>query len=358
MKNHKLLIIAVITAIAMLTMTGCWGNDRNNSSVSSSVPSVSSLPPASSPASDTSSVPGDIDGDGVPETSGSVGDTSGNSGSSDISGSSNNSASVPEDPDLNEELRDNSGSSSSNSSSVATMGTDFEGIGALPSKSMDWGPGGPVDSQNRSQSSLSYNQKFGKYNAIFIGPEEKVVYMTFDEGYEHGLTGKILDTLKEKNVKATFFVTYDFAKQADELVRRMIDEGHVVGNHSYSHKNYSTLSPKQAADDLMKMHEYIKENFDYDMKYFRFPSGNFNEQTMAAVQAMGYRSLFWSFAYKDWLVDQQPEPAASCDKIVNAVCPGNIYLLHAVSDTNNQILGQVIDRIREAGYQWGDPSGL
>ena len=238
------------------------------------------------------------------------------------------------------------------------MGTDFEEIGTLPAKSLDWGPGGPRDEKNRSQGALLYNEKYGGYNAVFLAGDEPVVYMTFDEGYEYGLTPQFLDVLKEKGVKGLFFVTRDFVKAEPELVQRMIDEGHVVGNHSWSHKNYSTLTPKEAAEDMMKLHDLVKEQFGYEMKYFRFPSGNFNEQTLAVVQSMGYKSVFWSFAYKDWLTDDQPDPASSADKIVAAACPGNIYLLHAVSSTNAQILGDVIDRIEAAGYTWGDPGTI
>ena len=183
------------------------------------------------------------------------------------------------------------------------MGTDFEEIGALSSQSLDWGPGGPVDEKNRSQGAILYNEKYGGYDALFLAADEPVVYMTFDEGYEYGLTPTFLSILKEKDVKGLFFVTYDFAARQPELVQQIIDEGHVLGNHSWSHKNYSTLTPKEAAEDLMKLHDYIKENFGYEMKYFRFPSGNFNEQTLAVVQSMGYKSVFWSFAYQDWLTD-------------------------------------------------------
>ena len=238
------------------------------------------------------------------------------------------------------------------------MGTDFEEIGTLPAKSMDWGPGGPKDEKNRSQSALSYNEKYGKYGALFLAADEPVVYMTFDEGYEYGLTPQFLDVLKEKGVKGLFFVTRDFVKTEPELIQRMIDEGHTLGNHSWSHKKYSTLSPKEAAEDLMKLHDLVKEQFGYEMTYFRFPSGNFNEQTLAAVQSMGYKSIFWSFAYKDWLTDSQPDPASSREKIVAAACPGNIYLLHAVSSTNAQILGEIIDGVEAAGYTWGDPGTL
>lgn len=238
------------------------------------------------------------------------------------------------------------------------MGTDFSEIGTLPGGSLDWGPGGPKDDKNRSQGALAYNQKYGKYNALFIGPEENTVYLTFDEGYEYGLTPKILDILKEKEVKALFFLTRDFVKSSPDTVRRMVEEGHILGNHSWSHRNYSTLTPKEAAEDLMQLHEYVKEAFGVEMQYFRFPSGNFNERSLATVQAMGYKTLFWSFAYVDWYTDKQPAPGPSADKIVAAACPGNIYLLHSVSKTNADILGQVIDRIRDAGFTWGDPGTL
>ena len=335
-KRFSLSFLALLMAAALIaSLTGCWSDRDDSQSGQSSSQSASSLPESSVP--DPSSMP---ESD-LPDASSIPGDDS----SSQQEESSEGSDSASSD-------------SSAGEGSVAAMGADFQEIGALSAESLDWGPGGPVDEKNRSQGALLYNQKFGDYDALFIGPEEPVVYLTFDEGYEYGLTGSILDTLKEKNVKALFFVTYDFANRSGELVQRMIDEGHVVGNHSYSHKNYSTLTPMEAAEDLMKMHDFVSDQFSYEMKYFRFPSGNFNEQSLAVVQQLGYRSIFWSFAYKDWLTDDQPEPEASRQKVVSAVCPGNIYLLHAVSSTNDQILGQVIDDIRAAGYQWGDPNNL
>ena len=238
------------------------------------------------------------------------------------------------------------------------MNIDLEKLSSLSTESKDWGPGGPRDDQNRSSGALQYNQKYGQYDALFISETSSKVYMTFDEGYEYGLSDDILDTLKAKGVKAMFFITRDFAKAEPELVRRMIAEGHIIGNHSWTHKNYSTFTAEEAQADLKQLHDYVKENFNYDMKYFRFPSGNFSEQTLAAVQQMGYKSVFWSFAYKDWLVDAQPDKAESLKKIVDAACPGMIYLLHAVSQTNSDILGQVIDNVKAAGFEWGDPAEL
>lgn len=371
MKRSTALILA---AVLLLTvgMTGCTGGCSGNNMMNSSLPSAPSSTPGSSSSSYSSSgsssyssgsdsmngpdgssgiedlpsslpdgiVDGDLDGDNIPDDLTGNGSGSSGSGSGSLPGSS-------------------SGSGSGTSSSVAAaMGTDFGEIGALSAKSLDWGPGGPRDEKNRSQGALLYNQKYGKYDALFLAADEPVVYMTFDEGYENGLTPDFLATLREKGVKGLFFVTYDFADRQPELVRQILAEGHVLGNHSWSHKNYSTLSPKEAAEDLMKLHEYIREEFGYEMKYFRFPSGNFNEQTLAVVQSMGYKSVFWSYAYKDWLTDDQPEPASSEEKLVKAACPGNIYLLHAVSSTNAQIMGSVIDRVRDAGFRWGDPGEL
>lgn len=374
----RLALLTAAAVILTLGMTGCTGGcSMNNSNTSH-------------PSS-----PNSISGSGSVGSSGSIG-SSGSSGISNAPGSSgitdNSPSSLPENgssglgdgimdditsgaDDLLDDITDGSrppegsgsngnggsslpGSSSETSSATTTMGTDFGGIGTLSAKGLDWGPGGPRDEKNRSQGAILYNQKYGKYDALFLAKDEPVVYMTFDEGYENGLTPTFLDILKEKGVKGLFFVTYDFANREPELVKRIIAEGHVLGNHSWSHKNYSTLTPKEAAEDLTKLHDYVKENFDYEMKYFRFPSGNFNEQTLAVVQSMGYKSIFWSFAYRDWLTDDQPEPGDSEDRLVKAVCPGNIYLLHAVSSTNAKIIGSFIDRVRDAGYTWGDPGEL
>ena len=364
MKTKRLAALSIAAALMLaLGMSGCTGGCSMNGSTP------------------TPSSPGGVSG----SISGSMGNSSSSSQSSSSSGSISNSPSSHPEDDLMDDLengmddmldditgedenpdgsssssRPGSGSSSSSepSSATTTMGTDLGEIGALSAKGLDWGPGGPRDEKNRSQGAILYNQKYGKYDALFLAADEPVVYMTFDEGYENGLTPSFLATLKEKGVKGLFFVTYDFANREPELVKQIIAEGHVLGNHSWSHKNYSTLTPKEAAEDLMKLHDYVKENFGYEMKYFRCPSGNFSEQTLAVVQSMGYKSIFWSYAYQDWLTDKQPEAAASEEKLVKAACPGNIYLLHAVSTTNDQIMGSFIDRVRDAGYTWGDPATL
>ena len=252
------------------------------------------------------------------------------------------------------ESRLESGLESMDESASPTMSTDFAEIGALSGEALGWGPGGPVDSENRSQGAIAYQEKYGKYDAYFIAPSSEKIYLTFDEGYENGYTADILDTLKEKGVHAVFFVTLPYAKEQPELVQRMIEEGHTVGNHSNKHITYPSLSLEEAKEDLMSLHQYMLDTYQYKMTVFRFPEGNFSEQTLAMVQSCGYKSLFWSFAYKDWYVDQQPDPSDALSSMLNKAHPGAIYLLHAVSSTNAQVLGDFIDGMREKGYVFSD----
>ena len=148
-----------------------------------------------------------------------------------------------------------------NNNVPTAAGVDVEKLAGLSTESKDWGPGGPKDEKNRSQGSLLYNKTYGQYDAIFLKEDSNEVYLTFDEGYEFGLSGQILDTLKEKGVKAIFFITGDFAKAEPELVQRMIDEGHVVGNHSWKHPNYSGLSVEEAEqEDVIKVAVIGKPN--------------------------------------------------------------------------------------------------
>lgn len=213
-----------------------------------------------------------------------------------------------------------------------------------------WGPGGAVNDRNQPAGSVMYNNKFGSYDALFMAQGDKNIYLTFDEGYENGYTEKILNTLRDKGVKAVFFVTYDYVIRNPELVRRMIDEGHVLGNHSMKHLSMPSLSADAAAEEIAGLHQYVKDNFGYEMNLFRPPMGEFSERTLAVTKDLGYKSVFWSFAHKDWITDDQPDSAATLEKVTKALHPGAIYLLHAVSATNTQILGDFIDNARAAGY--------
>lgn len=233
------------------------------------------------------------------------------------------------------------------------MSADFEEIGAVSSENVPWGPGTNFDSEGKPIACVQLQQKYGAYDADFVrtgGEFENKVFLTFDEGYENGYTGAILDVLKEKQVKAVFFVTLSYVKSQPELVQRMIDEGHIVGNHTARHPNMTGLSVSDAYDEVADLHNYMEENFGYSMYLFRFPEGAFSEQNIALLQKMGYRSVFWSFAYKDWDPDNQYDTDTAMKKVTGSLHSGEIFLLHAVSKTNTEILGDFIDYVRNAGY--------
>ena len=210
------------------------------------------------------------------------------------------------------------------------------------------------DSKNRPNSCLSYEEKYSSLGAHFIGEDEKVIYLTFDQGYENGYTTSILDTLKEKNVPAVFFVTGHYVETNADLIKRMIEEGHAIGNHSYSHpsKGLPSLDTQAQIDDIEKLADILKNDFGYECCLYRFPAGIFSEKCMSHLHEMGYTTHFWRLAYKDWLVDNQPDKTAALEKMVSQLHPGGIYLLHAVSSTNAQILGDFIDSARAEGYEF------
>lgn len=233
----------------------------------------------------------------------------------------------------------------------------IEDIPSLDSESHGWGQGNNVDELNRSVSCDQFQEKYARYHADFIQPaDKKVIYLTFDEGYEYGLTSSILDTLKEKQVKAVFFVTKSYAEKDPALVQRIIDDGHILGNHSVTHPldGLPSLTIEQQKEEVMGNHDYVKETFGYEMYLFRFPVGLFSEQSLAVVNNCNYHSVFWSFAYLDYDVNNQPDEQQSYEKLVSKLHPGAIYLLHPESQTNADILGEFIDEARAEGYTIGD----
>lgn len=228
---------------------------------------------------------------------------------------------------------------------------DLTEIQNLDNTKQGWGQGVQKNDLNQPVGSISYQEKYGSYDAYFIAGDDPVIYLTFDEGYENGYTASILDTLKEKNVPAVFFCTMPYIKSQPELVQRMIDEGHTVGSHSTKHLSFPTMELSDALDDLQGLHNYMLENYDYKMTLFRFPMGEFSERTLALAQQLGYKSVFWSYAYQDWDVNNQFDTATAFDKVTQNAHNGAIYLLHAVSKTNAEILGDVIDSFREKGFE-------
>lgn len=197
-----------------------------------------------------------------------------------------------------------------------------------------------------------------KYNGIWQAKtDEKVMYLTFDEGYEYNNnTAKILDTLKAKGVKAAFFVTGAYVKSNLDLVNRMANEGHLVCNHSVNHLNQveAIKNPKKLEDDIAGLQTLYKEKTGNNLASFlRPPEGVYSERTLKFINDMGYRPVFWSFAYKDWLRDNQPDKKFAIEKITGQFHPGSVLLLHAVSDTNAEILGEIIDQAVNMGYRFG-----
>jgi len=198
-----------------------------------------------------------------------------------------------------------------------------------------------------------YKEVTGKdMEKIFRFPEGKYSIRTLKLLNENGYTSVILDTLKEKNVKAIFFVLEDYAEKNPELIERMIDEGHVIGNHSKSHYSMPELSGEKCKQEISSLHQYMIENFNYEMSMFRPPMGEFSEYSLAQTQLAGYQTVMWSFAYADWDVNNQPDYETAYEKLVNAIHPGAIYLLHSVSKTNAEVLPAFIDKMHSLGYEF------
>ncbi len=179
---------------------------------------------------------------------------------------------------------------------------------------------------------------------------EKVLYLTFDCGWENGCTADVLDTLKGKNVPAAFFCTLDHIKSSPELIARMIKEGHIVGNHSAKHADFSEIDRQRMADEITECDNYLRKTFGYTSSFFRFPEGSYNESALELVSSMGYTSVFWSSAYADWDVNKAKGKDYAFEKVTSRLHPGAIVLLHSVSPDNAAALGDIIDWAKENGY--------
>ena len=196
-----------------------------------------------------------------------------------------------------------------------------------------------------------YQEMIKDTNSYYVGPNEKSVYLTFDAGYDNGMLDKILDTLNKKNVKASFFVTGDFIKRFPNLVLRIYNEGHSVCNHSYSHKKITCMSKDELSKDLKKLEdEYYKLTGDEMIHYFRPPEGEFDRTSLLNLKNLGYKTIFWSIAYKDWVTDKQSGMDYCVKTIMDNLHNGAIILMHSVSSSNQEALPTVIDKITNEGY--------
>ena len=193
-----------------------------------------------------------------------------------------------------------------------------------------------------------------KYNAIYRGDtESKVCYLTFDCGYENGTMDSILDTLNEKKVSATFFVNGHYVRSASDKIQRMIDEGHIIGNHALNHYNLTEVSVDTFLEEVQGLEELYYETLPDapPMLYFRPPSGNCNEWVIKFADKLGYRTVLWSWAYKDFDENDQLDVDEALQKVMKGLHNGSVILLHPESQTNTEMLGQMIDEIRDAGYE-------
>lgn len=192
------------------------------------------------------------------------------------------------------------------------------------------------------------------YSGYYVGDtNSKDIYLTFDEGYENGYSSKILDILKANNVKAAFFVTRPYILQQKDLIKRMVSEGHVVGNHTSKHLSMPTLTSNADAfkKEFTDTEEAFKSVTGTDMpKFFRPPMGEYSAKSLMMTKELGYKSIFWSFAHRDWLVDNQPGATASHDRVIKGAHNGAIVLLHAVSKSNTEALDSILKDLKSQGY--------
>lgn len=222
----------------------------------------------------------------------------------------------------------------------------------LSNKKIGWGI---KRNDNHEQPDLgaSNKQLIDKYNGIAMGnSEEKIVYLTFDEGYEAGYTSQILDTLKENDVKATFFITAHYVNSQPDLVQRMIDEGHIIGNHTVNHYSMPDLTDEKIKSEIQDLHTAVYNKFGYEMKYLRPPMGEYSERTLNKIQSLGYTTVMWSFAYDDWDENKQGRETYAKQKILGNVHNGAVILLHGNSKDNANTLDYCIKEIKKSGYEF------
>lgn len=198
-------------------------------------------------------------------------------------------------------------------------------------------------------------EELAQYNAYYRkDTDEKILYLTFDAGYENGYTEKILDVLKKQEVTATFFLVGNYIEAEPEIVKRMVKEGHIVGNHTYSHPDMSMISSEETFRKELESLEKLYEETTGEkmMKIYRPPQGRYSEQNLMMANEMGYTTVFWSLAYVDWYEDQQPSKEEAFKKLIPRVHPGAIILLHSTSETNANVLDELITKWKEQGYEF------
>ena len=220
--------------------------------------------------------------------------------------------------------------------STGAWGLSFPSAGATPN--------GPAS-----------EEKLREYDAAYVGnSEEKVLYLTFDAGYENGYTAQILDTLQKHNVKAAFFLVGNYLQKNGDLVRRMVGEGHIVGNHTMTHPDMSAITDKAAFEkELAGPEALFQELTGKEMpRFYRPPRGVYSEENLKMAQELGYHTVFWSLAYKDWENDKQPTAEYAMGKLIPRTHNGAVILLHSTSKTNAQVLDELLTQWEALGYRF------
>ncbi len=230
-------------------------------------------------------------------------------------------------------------------------------VGILGSRSVETGSWGlSFRTEGAPPVGTAGSAQLQQYDAAFLGdPAQKVIYLTFDAGYENGSTAKILDTLKKHQVPAAFFLVGNYVNQNADLVRRMVSEGHIVGNHTMHHPDMSKISNMASFQkELKELEDLYRETTGEEMpKYYRPPQGNYSEENLKMAKELGYKTVFWSLAYVDWNNDSQPTREYAFSKLLPRIHNGAVVLLHSTSSTNAEILDELLTKWKELGYTFG-----
>lgn len=234
---------------------------------------------------------------------------------------------------------------------VITLSTFGNHAFAYDNKTFNWSYK-PAPTHTPADTEPHYKDMLTASDGYFLGDtNEKSLYLTFDNGYENGYTEKVLDVLAEKKVPGAFFVTGHYLKTAGELVKRMVNDGHIVGNHSFHHPSLPAVSDGKLTEELESVKTMFTElTGESKMQYLRPPRGEFSERTLMNSKQMGYTNVFWSLAYKDWEVDKQKGKDYAFEQVMKRIHPGAVMLIHSVSPDNAAALADIIDECERLGY--------
>lgn len=233
------------------------------------------------------------------------------------------------------------------------------GKAVVREESQNWGLG--FSAEGQPPTAIATADELLRYDAYYIGDtKKKVIYLTFDAGYENGYTESILDALKKHKVPATFFLVGNYINTSPELVKRMVEEGHIVANHTYNHPDMSNITSMESFQKELNLLESAYEEVTGQAmkKYYRPPRGKYSKDNLLRAQELGYKTFFWSLAYVDWYNDKQPSKEQAFKKLLGRIHPGAIVLLHSTSKTNAAILDEILTKWEEMGYSFGSLDDL